>query len=428
MSVMRMTVLMCLAVTFAVAPSPVRAQSATTGLSLPAEPMLNRRGLTRRWWGHAVMDSQRDKLLYLSVDEGFLFMQSSAGVVTAFDCETGKQLWARSIGVSDRTIYPATLNDEMLIVINGLQMYGVRKTTGDILWELKLPRQPSASAVADEDRVYIGFQDGSMSAFDLKTIRELFSSGMLPQFANQTVKWRYRTSRPITVPALPDGNLVAFASGNGSVYSVHAEDRKLSFQFETDAALSAPMIRYRDQLLLASEDAHFYSLKAINGHPAWEFATGDVIRKAPILIDDEVYLLPDQGRLFKLSAATGKELWARPKPRTRSFLSASARHVFIAGNDNALKILSRVSGETVGEFPLDRFTVHLTNDRNDRIYVATESGVLMCLHELGRDFPRFHLHPDRAPVLPDLAPDSFDPDAEPAAETSTEEAKPEEAQ
>jgi outer membrane protein assembly factor BamB len=356
-------------------------------------------------------------------------MQSSTGVVTAFDCETGKQLWARSVGLSDRAIYPATMNDETLFVINGLKMFAVQKTTGDILWELVLPRQPSASAVADNDRVYIGFLDGSMYAFDLKTILDLHAKQMLPQFAVDAVKWRFRTSQPIIVPALPEGALLSFASRNGSVYTVSSEDRKLKFQFETDAALSAPMIHYKDQLLLASEDAHFYSLNATNGRPAWEFATGDVIRKAPVLIDDEVYLLPDQGRLFKLSAATGKELWPRPRPRTRSFLSASARHLFVTGHDNTLQVLSRGSGGLEGEFPLERFTVHLTNDRNDRIYVATESGLIMCLHELGRDFPRFHLHPEREPVLPELAPDSFDPEAAaaepPAAEPPAEEAQPE---
>lgn len=413
MSVMRFVVLLGVALASVwTGPEAARAQSGRTGLSLPGESMLNRRGLTRRWWGHAVTDIQRDKLLYMAVDEGFLFLQSSSGVITAFDSESGKQLWARTIGVTDRAIYPATLNDELLIVINGLRLYGVLKTTGDVMWEFKLPVQPSASAVADNDRVYIGCLDGSMFAIDLRKVRDLFARQLLPQFSVEATAWRYLTSRPIVVPALTSGSRVSFASRNGSVYTLDAQNRKLIFQFETDAAISAPMLRFRDQLLLASEDAHFYSLNVANGRPAWEFATGDVIRKSPVLIENEVYLLPDQGRLFKLSAATGEQLWTRPKPRTREFLSASASRLFVSGTQNTLQVLTRATGEIENEFPLERFTVHLTNTHSDRVYVATEAGMVMCLHELGRDFPRFHLHPDRQPLLPDVAPDSENPDAQ----------------
>src|SRR5262245_23977887 len=87
---------------------PAFAQAAARGGSqLPGESMLNRYGLTRRWWGHAVVNSSRDKLMYIIVDENYLFLQSTAGVITAFNCETGRQLWARTIGFRDRSIFPA---------------------------------------------------------------------------------------------------------------------------------------------------------------------------------------------------------------------------------------------------------------------------------------------------------------------------------
>jgi hypothetical protein len=47
----------------------------------------------------------------------------------------------------------------------------------------------------------------------------------------------------------------------------------------------------------------------------------------------------------------------------------------------------------------------LANDRSDRIYLATESGLVICLREQGREFPRFHKYPEREPILPEFAPE-----------------------
>jgi hypothetical protein len=243
--------------------------------------------------------------------------------------------------------------------------------------------------------------DGSLYAFDLKITRDLFANGQLPQFSDAAVKWRYRTSKAISIPAIPGDNAVVFASRNGSLYSVTKEDRKLLFQFETDAPLTAPVVRYRDKLLLASEDFNFYSLNMRSGKPGWQFTAGVVIRKAPVLIDDEVYLFPDHGNMFKLSAESGHTAWS--VPRMQDFLAASTDRVYVADRHNNFTILSRDHGEVLGFFPLGQFTKHLANEHSDRIYLATESGLVMCLHEQRSEFARFHMHPDRQPILPDFA-------------------------
>jgi outer membrane protein assembly factor BamB len=403
---------------------PVQAQVKVHGASLlPAESLLNRQGLTRRWWAHTTINSKRDKVLFLTVDESTLFVQTSAGIISAFDSESGKHLWSRSVGPADRAVFQATLNDELLFVVNGLRLFGVEKRTGGILWEIPLPGQPSSSPAADAGRVYIGFLDGSLYAFDLAQIRQMNNEGRLSNYTKGAVAWRFQTSRPIAIPAVPEGKLVAFASRNGSLYSVGAQDHKLIFQFETDAALSSPIATYRNNLLLASEDANFYSLNLLNGRPGWLFTAGLVIRKAPVVIDDEVYLIPERGYLHRLSAETGKETWRFPG--VEWFVAASTSHVYGMGHHTTLNVLSRATGELLGTVPLGLFKKFVINDRSDRLFLATDGGVLMCLTEIGRDFPRFHLHPENQPILPDFANDGYE--SEPAPEGMPEgEAPPEE--
>lgn len=390
---------------------------AVGGFLLPSPAVLNRMGLTRAWWSHAVVNPKRDKVQYLTADESNVYVQGSNGVVTAFNGETGKLLWSRPIGFTDRASLPTAMNDRLLFIVNGTRLYAVTKQTGDITWDLALPGQPTSTPAVDEFRIYLGFLDGSVYAFDLKMVQELHTASMLPAYSFQAVTWRFRTSQAVTAAPVPSGNFVAFASRNGSLYSVGSEDRQLLFQFETDAALTAPIVRYKNTLLLASEDYNFYSLNVQNGKPGWQFSAGLMIRKAPVLIGDEVYLLPDHGGIVKLAAATGAVQWR--EPRIKDFLAASTDRVYTVDQGNKLNILSRTDGALQGTMPLGNFTHYLVNDRSDRIFVATKDGFVLCLRETGRDFPRFHKYPERQPLLPIFAPDDFVPmepvEAEPPA-------------
>lgn len=387
--------------------------------SLPSEPVLNRVGLTRPWWSHATLNRASDTLLHMTADEKHIFLQSSAGVISGFDAETGKHLWSRPVGLSNRVIFAATITDESLVFISGLVMFGIDKDNGSIAFEMNLPNQPSTSPVAEGRQLYFGCLDGSLYAYDLDLIAEMQAKGKLPRYSENALAWRYRTSRPIKLPPVPGGPVVAFASTNGSLYSLGIERRKLFFQFETDAPISAPMVRYGKNLLVASEDTNFYSLDLTNGRRNWEYTTQEPVKRSPVLVQNEVYLMPEQGRMVKLSPETGHPIWPQSGPRVTSFLAASTDKLYTVDRSNTLQILSREDARPLGTLPLGRFTLHLLNDYSDRIYVATNTGLVMCLHELGRDFPHLHRHPDRAPVLPVIAPEG-EPAEPPAAADETQ--------
>src|SRR5205807_2462685 len=123
------------------------------------------------------------------------------------------------------------------------------------------------------------------------------------------------------------------------------------------------------------EDFNFYSLNIRNGKAGWQFTSGVVVRKAPVLIDDEVYLFPERGSMYKLSAETGHVSWSLP--RMSDFLAASTDRVYVIDHFNNLMILTRDHGQPVGMFPLNQYKKHVVNDRSDRIYLATEGGLVV---------------------------------------------------
>jgi len=431
---------------------------------LPPESLLDRHGLTRMWFGQATMNSSRDKLQYLTVDEERAYVQTSSGIVSAFDAESGKRLWATTVGVADRPNFPITFDDEWLYVINGASLFGVKKTNGDVMWEVRLPGAPSASPSPSDKQIYVGFLDGSVYAFQMKkitgeglasrrasiskreaevstskmptSIEGLNEDGLLPEWGYRSLLWRYKTSARIVAPPVPIGDRLLFVSENGTMYHVNRMTRDLVYRFKTRATVSAPLATYRSTALVASEDLTLYSVDIARGNVRWQYVAGRPIQRPPLVVRDEVYLTPNRGGMLRLSADRGDDpavFWQQPL--VEDFVSASPDRVYATDSRQNLVILARQTGSELGVLPLPRFSKYFQNTRTDRLYLATEGGLVIALRETGREFPFAHAEVDRQPVMPTFTPeseaagtgdagDSATPPPAPAPDSDTE-SKPE---
>ena len=395
-------VLTVVAVVWFVASSPALAQ-VKGDAPLPTHQQLTRLGLERGWWAHAVLNPSRDKVRYVSIDEDMVYVQATSGVTTAFDAESGQQLWAVQLGQFDQPSFPAISNEDLAMVVVGSTMYGLEKRTGRTVWTLILRGQPSTGPAVDEKHVYFGTLDGMLYAYSLQKIRQLYEERRLPQWSMEAQVWMYKAGKEISSPPITTGRVVNFASRDGSLYSVNATDRKLVYQLETDQAIVAPLTRLDNTMFMASEDFTFYALNLFNGRVRWEFTSGLPIRKAPWAIDNDLYVMPDRGGMYCLDPVTGARRWWNPD--LTNFIALVGGSVAASDANGNFVMVSRDKGETIGSLPLRRYTVRTGNDRTDRIFLATESGLLICLRQLGHTFPVYHRFPDRLPILPEIEPE-----------------------
>lgn len=411
MKVLRSLLLACLSFGSAclMDAAPVTAQSSSVSVTpeLPTSRALSRYGLERAWWSQATINPKRDKLKYLVLDEENVYLQGTGGTVTAFDAESGKRLWSVQLGNRDEPIFPGVSNDKHFLAVSGMTLYCMERFTGNVLWELTLPAMPSVGPSVDEQHIYIGGLDGSIYSFELRKIDELHRQRQLPNWSFQAMRWRYRTSKEITTKAYSTGRLVNFASRDGSLYAVGALERDLTWQFETSAPITAPLAATNDSLILASEDYFVYCLNRDNGLVRWEFASGFPIRKAPIVIENDLYIMPDRGGVFNLVVRTGEEKWERPG--ITDLLGATKSRLFGSDVTGNVVLLQRSTGRPLGTLPLKPFSVRLQNDRTDRLFMATPSGLVVCLREQGAEFAHYHKYPERAPIVPDVEPDEPTP-------------------
>ncbi len=383
---------------------------ALRGNVLPSVQMLNRYGLKMAWWNQANINPGRDTIRYVTADEQIVYAQTSAGTVTAVDMETGRKLWSAQLGRPDAPSYAVTTNNELALVLTSLDLFAIDKWTGNLVWRIRMPGQPSTSPVMDEKQVYVGTLDGSVYAFDLKKIRQLFEENHLPDWSYLTQNWRYRTAKVVRTPPIPWGSIVNFASEDKSLYSVTKEQANVKFLLETDAPVSAPMTESEGYLFMASEDFNIYAVNLINGKIRWQFVTGVPVLVGPKAVGENLYVAPKRAGLYQLSTISGRQRWWQPN--LTEFLAESRHYTFAADRRGDVVILDRDSGGPIGLLPLRHFSVHVSNERTDRLILATTTGQIIMIHERDQEFPIYHKNPEERPLLPEFASEEEPPPAE----------------
>jgi outer membrane protein assembly factor BamB len=381
---------------------------------LPDEDELARYGLTRAWWNRAVMDPGQDKVTNISADELGVYVQSTSGVVSAFDAETGRLMWAHLIGAPNRASYPMVSNDSTLFMTAGMKLYAIDKASGEVLWDIHLPHHPSTSPDVDEEHAYVGTVDGSVYAFNLARVQDLYDRRMLPQFTDLTLTWRYQTPSEIISSPVSNGEVVVFASFSGQLYSVVAENCTLNFQFETEgrAPIRVPFGRSDQTIFVASDDARVFALDMTSGNRKWSFTAGEPVREQPRVVGASVFVVPDGRGMHSLRTTTGFQNWRQP--RATKFLAATPDLVYASDRLDNLLLVNREDGVVTAVLPYRHLPVRVQNERTDRLYMANEAGLVVCVREASREQPLWHMFPERQPIRAEVAPD------EPAEETGTE--------
>ena len=372
---------------------------------LPTSNELSRHGLKMAWWGRATIDVGRDSVDFVTNDEQMVFVRSTTGIITAFDAETGRKTWSTLVGRPNQQSFIPASNAGQLLVTVGMNLFSVDKKSGDVLWELKLPKHPSAPPAVDDEQVYLGMVDGSVFAFDLRVTQQLHDQRRLPEFSHLAQMWRYQTPSEIVSPPISTGRSVCFASSSGSFYSVSAKGQKLIFQFETDAKIKTPLGRNENSILLAAENSRMFCLNQDNGQFRWAFTSAHAIRQQPRFFGSRVYVTPETVGTYALSADSGSPIWPSPQEQARQILMVGQSRVYAFNAQKQIVILESSDGAIVGRLPYRQFTKTQTNDRTDRMFLTTPQGLVVCLKEQDSAIPSFHLHPERRPILPELTPE-----------------------
>jgi outer membrane protein assembly factor BamB len=223
-------------------------------------------------------------------------------------------------------------------------------------------------------------------------------AGPQPQFL-----WEYLTDSPVELSPLYTASFVAMASYNGVFFVMGNEDGRHLYRLQAGPPLTAPLSQYKEIegtgklfAYVASEDYSVYALDVELGRVLWRFAAGGPVKRRAIPTDHDVYVSAERAGLYRVDRNTGDLLWQNSD--AERFLAANKKYVYAADRSGRLLILDLARGNVLATYQATRdFVVPISNNLTDRILLASNDGLLVCLHDRDYRTP-MHLAPIEEPI------------------------------
>lgn len=423
------------------APVQVPAQDITRVYTRPLPPTreaLERLNLKQAWRAYVPTDGRRDGLFSVQLADDQILVQTQSGSVVVLSSRDGTMLWYGRVGpVPYRVTHALAYNSESVFAVRGSFLYALNRKTGQVQWDYDLPNAPSATPAADEERIFMPLGTGVLSIFELPDLgtrkkknahpyapqkppesaaavpsaavvpsasasnpygvsgisspyatTPIFTSRPKPPLQPELL-WDYRAAARLERTPLLTDNLMVLAGSDGTFFVASKFERQVPFSFRAAAPLAAPLGQHAsldfEMAYVPSTDFNVYALDAVRGRILWRFTGGAPILRKPEVTDEDLYVSAERAGLFRIGRMGGETIW-RNREADR-FLSANPKFVYAVDRTGLLLVLDRARGIQRATFDVRDFVVPISNEWTDRFYLASNDGLLLCLHDREYSMP-----------------------------------------
>lgn len=331
----------------------------------------------------------------VSVDQVRLHVLTSAGSLSAYDGETGDQLWSLRLGLPQLGYGTMGVNDQFVTFLNGTNLHQVAAMEGTVEDAAGLPVSlPAGRALAPAHVKRIPLF-GVVNAGQ-KAVVVLNRSGMeLHHLGDPNIEPGYdmfdgrATTKPV---GFPNSGKIMWPTEHGFVYAMDLRDTPVTmFRLPVDGVVEGGISAASDdRYFFGSTGGRVYAVRATpSGELLWNQSLGEPFYRAPFVSGDRVWISSSYGLLHCLSAETGEPIWERPVSDIDQVFSHVGSRLIGRSREHQLVVLDAASGETLlrsHDFFVERWVV---NQDTDRVYLVGKGGMIQCLRPTESEFPVF---------------------------------------
>jgi outer membrane protein assembly factor BamB len=382
----------------------------------PSREALDRLNLKMAWAAHVPTNGPRDGLFSVQVFDDQILVQTRSGTLTAIRVDDGSIQWSVPVGEPFRVTHEVGRNADSVFVYNGTHLHALRRSDGSLQWIFNLNAAPAAAPVAEKDRVYVTLSGGRMLVYKLPEIPktppafrgvvtsqnlrrgpptgqdilvgtmgfserrdEKEGQGWSNRGPQPELLWEYRSDTRLEQAPLLTDEVILLASFDGTFFCTTKDLRQTLYQFKAYAPLAAPLGQYQDTAYVASTEYDVYALQMQSGKVTWHYVSGTPIIRKPEVNDEDVFIAPQRPNLARVNRESGEKIWTNQK--ADHFLATNKKFVYAADPNGRLLILDKRYGTVLSTYDARDFVIPVANELTDRLYLAANNGLLVCLHD-----------------------------------------------
>jgi outer membrane protein assembly factor BamB len=375
--------------------------------AVPSAEALRRLNLVVAWKTYVPMDGSRDGIIRTELVDRDLYVLTRSGIVARFDAETGKPLWRTRVGKPYTLLPFIAVNSRSVYAIANVEAFGLDRDSGVRKWQYPIRSGISAAPAVDVKQVYVPLVDTRLVAYSLPfvSVADVESGeGYSPVYGtreevvqNQPVPvWEELTNAILSFQPLKASKVIFIVGRGGQVFGFSKRVREGSlaeYEFSLEGKVRVPQGQFGDTAYVATEDASLHSINMNTGRLRWRHVSGSPVTRKPVALDKDLFVTSETEGMARLDRASGESQWKVPRGRgfvetnydADRFLAANNRFVYATDHSNRLLVLDRKRGVRLSMLDTRAFHVPIVNEVTDRLYLAANDGVIVCLRD--RDLP-----------------------------------------
>jgi outer membrane protein assembly factor BamB len=347
-------------------------------------------------------DPTEVKLVQFTLPKSNIFILGSNNQLTALDADTGKRDWSVSFGTVRQPNIGLGASDTYLAAINGTTLYCFETSNGKLMWSKACRYAPIAPPVVSEEKIFVPLLNGRMEVFEIE--KEGFNSYNI-------IGVGVPTSRPLITD-----DTVTWATRAGHMNVMPTEgkyERFMLYRLKANGSIRSTPVNRKGVVFTTSEDGFLYAIEEKSGHLLWQTSLGSEIFEPPFVFGDSVFVITNDRKLYKFNAETGESKWPQPVLGVGRYAGSSQERIYLTDGLRSLVVLNPETGSLLSRIQSSGEVRYiLPNRKTDRLYFASNTGIIHCIHEINSPFPFFHGQDSELVAKPAESSDKVKPEAE----------------
>jgi hypothetical protein len=238
-------------------------------------------------------------------------------------------------------------------------------------------------------------QTASIGTIPPSVAAALALSDLRPKNVEPPLRWEFGTTSRILAPvSLTPLRAWIFTDARDAL-AIDKEDKKVGVRQVLTDPVAAPPARAGLSLYLPLASGYLVdiegSLSLLGGgaHVQWRTVVGGINNRTPFVTDEMVYTQGDNSGVVCVSRKTGDVVW-RSELTDDRIVGANKDFLYVFNHQGRLNVydpkrptdpLARQSLPLAG-IDLSQFNIPITNTSTDRLLLAAENGLIVCLRDM----------------------------------------------